>query len=41
MIKNPLFPISFASGPDPAVAGFTRHRGPVTWVGMIPGPATW
>jgi WD40 repeat protein len=37
MLKNPLFPISFASGPDPAVAGFTRHRGPVTGVAMIPG----
>ncbi len=37
MLKDLLHPISFATGPEAAVDGFTRHRGPVTGVAMIPG----
>src|SRR5262249_42079706 len=40
MLENPLYPISFAGGASaahPQVAGFARHRGPVTGVAMIPG----
>ncbi|HZF09323.1 MAG TPA: WD40 repeat domain-containing protein [Thermoanaerobaculia bacterium] len=37
MLKNPLHPISFAMGSESAALGFTRHRGPVTGVAMIPG----
>jgi WD40 repeat protein len=37
MLMNPLHPISFASETEPAAEAFTRHRGPVTGVAMIPG----
>jgi toxoflavin biosynthesis protein ToxC len=41
MLKDPFSPIRFVSSPDSSldsgIAGFGRHRGPVTGVAMLPG----